>query len=635
MTLFSGNGSMAEQLTSPPVDRQSMDVDIACVGFGPAMGGFLTTLVRELQTMDENGSPALQSQAMPGMPPQVICYERADDIAFGVSGVVTRARGIRASFPDLDSAQIPMCVPVKDEKVLYLLDPHGASRRSLALRIGDRMLRGLGMAKLDAYELPYSPEFLHKKDGLVMSIGQFNQWVGAQLLASGAVQIWPATPVAEPLFATGDLSATRRVAGVRLVDQGVDRQGRPDTGFMPGMDIHAALTVVGDGPVGPVGRQIDEHLGTPRGHERHEWAVGMKFVIDLRPGSGLEPGTVFHSFGYPEPEIFGFLYVHPENVATVGIFVPSWFDSPARTAYRYLQHYIQHPYFWRYLEGGTLRSWGAKSLQESGKRGEPWLAGDGYARIGEGSGSTNVLTGSGVDEAWTTGTLLAEAVLELMRAGKPFTKENLECTYVARRRTSWVEKEAQVAQHARDGFQKGVVTGLVGMALAGLTGGRLSSPGTPAPTHARMRDASHYGGRISPDEMEALRANCKTGNVSFHDALLDRLGWPQIPFDGKLLVSHQDALLMGGKVQAAAGYADHVVFLYPSLCEECGHKLCIEICSGQAITSSEGGVPDFDREKCVHCGACIWNCTREAKDGSGRTNIEFRAGAGGLHSSEN
>ena len=134
----------------------------------------------------------------------------------------------------------------------------------------------------------------------------------------------------------------------------------------------------------------------------------------------LEPGTVFHTFGYPEPEIFGFFYVHPGRVATVGIFVPSWFRSPMRTSYRYLQHFMLHPYLWRYLEGGKLRSWGAKSLQESGRRGEPILVGDGYARIGEGSGSTNVLTGSGVDEAWTTGSQLAEAVLELLRAGKPF-----------------------------------------------------------------------------------------------------------------------------------------------------------------------------------------------------------------------
>ena len=105
--------------------------------------------------------------------------------------------------------------------------------------------------------------------------------------------------------------------------------------------------------------------------------------------------------------------------------MPSWFDSPVRTAYRYLQHWMLHPYLWRHLKGGTLRSWGAKTLQESGRRGEPHLVGDGYARIGEGSGSTNVLTGSGVDEAWTTGVQLAEGVLELLQgrqavhAGEP------------------------------------------------------------------------------------------------------------------------------------------------------------------------------------------------------------------------
>ena len=184
------------------------------------------------------------------------------------------------------------------------------------------------------------------------------------------------------------------------------------------MDIHAALTVVGDGPVGPIGQQLDAHFGMPEGHHKRDWAVGMKFVVDLPADTSLKPGTVLHTFGYPEPEIFGFLYVHPDRVASLGIFVPSWFDSPVRTAYRYLQHWMLHPYLWRYLQGGKLRSWGAKTLGESGRRGEPHLVGDGYARIGEGSGSTNVLTGSGVDEAWTTGAQLAEAVIELLKAEK-------------------------------------------------------------------------------------------------------------------------------------------------------------------------------------------------------------------------
>ncbi|MDZ7637026.1 MAG: hypothetical protein U5J83_02015, partial [Bryobacterales bacterium] len=89
---------------------------------------------------------------------------------------------------------------------------------------------------------------------------------------------------------------------------------------------------------------------------------------------------MFHTFGYPEPEIFGFFYVHPDNVASVGIFIPSWLENPVRTSYRYLQHYILHPFLWQYLEGGRLRSWGAKSLNESGKRGEPHLVGDGWAQ---------------------------------------------------------------------------------------------------------------------------------------------------------------------------------------------------------------------------------------------------------------
>ena len=117
---------------------------------------------------------------------------------------------------------------------------------------------------------------------------------------------------------------------------------------------------------------------------------------------------------------------------------------------------------------------------------------------------------------------------------------------------------------------------------------------------------------------------------------MDRAGWPKIPYDGKLLVSHQDALLMGGKVQAPAGCADHVTFLHPHLCEQCATKVCIELCSGQAITPGEGGgVPQFDREKCVHCGACLWNCAKAREGDSERTNIDFGAGAGGLHSAEN
>jgi len=293
-----------------------------------------------------------------------------------------------------------------------------------------------------------------------------------------------------------------------------------------------------------------------------------------------------------------------------------------------LQHYVQHPYLWRYLNGGTLRSWGAKSLQESGCRGEPHLAGDGYARIGEGSGSTNVLTNSGVDEAWVTGVQLAEGVVELLKEGKPFTRENLEAAYVARRRASWVEKEGRTAEKARDGFQRSFITGMIGMGLTGLTGGRLAMPGKPLPPHERIgKVEDFFADRLGAEEIESIKMDCsKTGRV-LHDALMERCGWPVIEYDGKLLVSQQDALLIGGKVQAPSGVADHIVFLYPNQCESCGTRICVEICSGEAIYPGENGAPGFDREKCIHCGACIWNCAGD--------NVRLEAGAGGLHSAEN
>ena len=606
------------------IERQTMEVDIVCVGFGPAGAGFLTTLAKAVVNPD--GTPAIESPSNPGLPLQVVCYERADDIGFGVSGVVTRARGIRATFPDLDPGEIPMAAPVAAEKVAFLLDPHGASRRSAAIRAADGALKLAGQVKDFAYELPYIPPFLHKQGGLILSLGQFLQFVGGRLMATGAAQVWPGMPVAEALIEDG------RVAGVRLADQGVDRAGKPESGFLPGMDVRAALTVVADGPVGAVGRQIDAHFGMPAGHHQREWAVGMKMVVDLSEGVDLEPGTVLHTFGYPEPEIFGFLYAHPGRVATVGIFVPSWFHHPARTSYRYLQHYMLHPYLWRYLKGGRLRSWGAKSLQESGKRGEPFLAGDGYARVGENSGSTNVLTGSGVDEGWTTGAQLAEAVIELLRKGEAFTRESLERTYVARRRASWVEEEGRVAEKARDGFHRGVVTGLLGMAIAGFSDGRMAVEGEP---QLLPDPKEYYRGRIPAEELERIIGDCHGRGIPCHDALMDRCGWPRVPFDGQLLVSHQDALLMGGKVQAPAGFADQVTFVYPDFCERCAPKLCIEACSGQALTPGPTGVPLFDREKCVHCGACLWNCNTPLDEDPVRNNISFRAGAGGLHSSEN
>ncbi len=153
------------------------------------------------------------------------------------------------------------------------------------------------------------------------------------------------------------------------------------------------------------------------GHEQQEWALGMKMVVELREDSGLEAGD-----GSAHHRISGAgRFLDFCTCIPIGwrLSASSFLRGSAARCARpiaicstscFILIYGDH------LQGGTLKSWGAKSLQESGRHGEPFLAGNGYARIGEGSGSTNVLAGSGVDEAWTTGVQLAEAVIELLEA---------------------------------------------------------------------------------------------------------------------------------------------------------------------------------------------------------------------------
>ena len=126
------------------------------------------------------------------------------------------------------------------------------------------------------------------------------------------------------------------------------------------------------------------------------------------------------------------------------------------------------------------------------------------------------------------------------------------------------------------------------MAIAGFSDGKHSVSGEPKlmPTPEQ-----YYREKIPAAELAKIMDDCRTRGLSCHNALMDRVGWPAIPYDGQLLVSQQDALLMGGKVQAAPGYADHVRFLYPDFCERCVGKTCPPMCSGQAITVGAFGVP--------------------------------------------
>ena len=110
----------------------------------------------------------------------------------------------------------------EQEKVVYLLDPAGASRRSAAHALRRRRdSRAWAWPKTTPWSCPTSrPSCTRTAASCCRSASSCNT-SAAELMASGAVQIWPGMPVQEALIEGG------RVRGIRLTDQGVDKTAIP------------------------------------------------------------------------------------------------------------------------------------------------------------------------------------------------------------------------------------------------------------------------------------------------------------------------------------------------------------------------------------------------------------------------
>ena len=117
---------------------------------------------------------------------------------------------------------------------------------------------------------------------------------------------------------------------------------------------------------------------------------------------------------------------------------------------------------------------------------------------------------------------------------------------------------AHTSKRCAQWFSFGIGSRAVGMGLAGLTGGSFRCRRKIRPRPKQIEGWRSICGRNLRSRSKPRRS--RRGGRSLHDALMDACGWPEIPFDGRLLVSQQDALLLGGKVQAVPGFADHVVF---------------------------------------------------------------------------
>ncbi len=354
-----------------------------------------------------------------------------------LSGAVVNPRAFRELFPELRDSDFPFRAPVRNEAV-YLLTADGRWR------------------------LP-TPPTMHNRGNYVASLCEIVRWLGEQAEALG-VNVFTGFPAAS-LLVDG-----ARVVGVRTAASGLDRDGRPLANSLAPNDLVAKVTVLAEGTRGMLSQAWCTWQQVT-GENPQLFALGVKELWETR-----QPlDTIIHTLGWPLPsDAFGgsFLYPLAPNLVALGLVVGLDYTDGALDVHGLLQRMKLHPLFRRYLEGGEMVEWGAKTIPEGGYYSLPARrSGAGAVIVGDSAGFVDVPSLKGIHYAVHSGMLAARAIFGALQAGEASLARLGE--YDRMVSESFVVRDLYRTRNMRLAFKDGFYRGGLKAALMTLTGGRL------------------------------------------------------------------------------------------------------------------------------------------------------------------
>src|SRR5215472_11566291 len=292
-----------------------------------------------------------------------------------ISGAVMDPRGIDELMPDWKERGAPVENPVEEDHVLFL-------------------------TRNRKFALPFVPPPLQNHGNYIISLNKFIRWFGEQVEQSG-VDIFAGFSAAD-LLIEGDT-----VVGVRTGDKGIDKNGKPRSNFEPGIDIRAKVTILAEGSRGSLTKQLIRKFNLNRDRNPQVFTVGVKEVWDV-PKEKSTGGRVIHTMGWPlRNEEFGggFIYNMADGRVSIGLVVGLDYLDPRVDPHSRFQQFKTHPYVRTILEGGTLYSYGAKTIPEGGYWAQPQYYFNGGMIIGDAAGFLNAMRLKGIHLAFKTGML--------------------------------------------------------------------------------------------------------------------------------------------------------------------------------------------------------------------------------------
>ena len=469
------------------MERETLEFDVVFVGGGPAnlSGAFhLAQLVREHNEAVASG--VLKATALGEI--EIAVIEKGAAVgAHILSGAVMDPKGLKELMPDFLEQGAPLESPVKEDHFLYL-------------------------TKTRAIRSPITPPPLVNHGYFIVSLNRLTAWLGEKCEAAG-VNVFPEFPGADMLYDQED-----RVIGVRTGDKGIDKEGKRKANYEPGVDLHAKVTVLGEGPRGSLAKQLVQRLNLDDRREPQVYSIGVKELWEL-PDDRYPTGRVTHTLGFPSDAHTyggGWVYGMQNRILNIGYVTGLDYQDPLLDPHAEFQRFKQHPFLAKLLAGGKMIRYGAKTIAAGGYFAMPQLYADGVLLVGDCAGFLNSQRLKGIHSAIKSGMLAAETIFAALVAGD-FSAKQLK-QYEERVNASWIMPELRKVRNFHAAFQRGRWLGMANAGMQFLTGGRAwgifdRSPSTAG--HQEMKKLSSYGYR-GDDSDQRYRDLRFDGKVTFN-----------------------------------------------------------------------------------------------------------------------
>lgn len=434
---------------------ETLEVDVLFVGAGPAgLSGALQLSKRAAEK---------------GRALEIAVIDKSAEIGeHGISGAVLDPVALQELVPDYRARKCPIEREIARDEVRYLT------------RNGSVAIPGFAV-----------PPELHNRGLFTISLGKFVKWLAGEVEERG-IYVLPATCAVEVLYDHG------RVVGVRTGDKGLGRAGEHKANFEAGTLLKAKVTVFGEGPRGTVSEDLINQRGLRVGREPQIYSLGCKEVI--RVAGADHGGIAIHTLGYPLPaHAFGggFLYELGPGLFSVGMVAGLGWQDPGFDCFEALQNFKKHPLVQRYIRGGEVLSYGAKTIPEGGYFSIPKVYTDGAMLIGDSAGLVDVKRLKGIPQAMTSGMLAADTALEAI-LDEDYSEASL-ARYWKRLEASWVIRDLWKRRHFRSAFQGNLYTGLARLFWRELTGGGPKTAIAVTPDHREFRHQREFTRMREPD----------------------------------------------------------------------------------------------------------------------------------------